>query len=128
VLESRSSHGYYVHVLCVCVCVCFVLSSASTGLRIGRSPMQAVLPKCLKGFTIANLIVNQKMAGGLIRVKTLYVPTRTLVTRSKNEWSCNSIPQYTSMAWCSVKAEGRLYLSPLPYPKRLVYLISCPCA
>jgi hypothetical protein len=37
-----------------------------------------------------------------------------LVPRSKNEWSYTSTPQYASMAWCSVKAQGQLY--PLPYP------------
>jgi len=26
------------------------------------------------------------------------------LTRSKNEWSYTSIPQYAFMAWCSVKA------------------------
>jgi hypothetical protein len=33
-----------------------------------------------------------------------------LVPRSKNEWSYTSTPQYTFMAWCSVKAQGQLYL------------------
>jgi hypothetical protein len=33
-----------------------------------------------------------------------------LVLRSKNTWSYASIPQYTFMAWFSVKAEGQLYL------------------
>jgi hypothetical protein len=28
----------------------------------------------------------------------------------KNEWSNTSIPQYAFMAWCSVKAQGKLYL------------------
>jgi hypothetical protein len=32
-----------------------------------------------------------------------------LVPRSKNEWSCTSILQYTFMAWCSIKAQGQLY-------------------
>jgi hypothetical protein len=36
-----------------------------------------------------------------------------LVPRSKNEWSYNSTPQYAFMVWCSVKAQGQLYL--LPY-------------
>jgi hypothetical protein len=27
----------------------------------------------------------------------------------KNEWSYTSTPQYTFMAWCSVKAQGQLY-------------------
>jgi hypothetical protein len=33
-----------------------------------------------------------------------------LAPRSKNEWSYTSTPQYASMAWCSVKAQGWLYL------------------
>jgi hypothetical protein len=33
-----------------------------------------------------------------------------LVPRSKNEWSYTSTPQYTFMAWCSVKVQGQLYL------------------
>jgi hypothetical protein len=33
-----------------------------------------------------------------------------LVPRSKNEWSYTSIPQYAFMAWCSVEAQGQLYL------------------
>jgi hypothetical protein len=37
-----------------------------------------------------------------------------LVLRSKYEWSCKSILQYAFMAWCSVKAQGQLYLYPLP--------------
>jgi hypothetical protein len=28
----------------------------------------------------------------------------------KNAWSYNSTPQYVFMAWCSVKAQGQLYL------------------
>jgi hypothetical protein len=34
---------------------------------------------------------------------------------SKNEWSYTSTPQYAFMAWRLVKAQGRLYLLPLPY-------------
>jgi hypothetical protein len=30
--------------------------------------------------------------------------------RSKNEWGYTSTPQYAFMAWCSVKAQRRLYL------------------
>jgi hypothetical protein len=30
----------------------------------------------------------------------------------KNEWCYTSTPQYTYMAWCSVKAQGQLYLYP----------------
>jgi hypothetical protein len=33
-----------------------------------------------------------------------------LVPRSKNEWIYTSTPQYAFMAWCSVKAQGQLYL------------------
>jgi hypothetical protein len=33
-----------------------------------------------------------------------------LVPRSKNAWSHISTPQYTFIAWCSVKAQGQLYL------------------
>jgi hypothetical protein len=33
-----------------------------------------------------------------------------LVPRTKNEWRCTSSPQYALMAWCSVKAQGQLYL------------------
>jgi hypothetical protein len=29
---------------------------------------------------------------------------------SKNEWSYTSIPQFTFMAWCLIKAQGQLYL------------------
>jgi hypothetical protein len=32
------------------------------------------------------------------------------VPRSKNKWSYTSIPQYTFIALCSVKAQGQLYL------------------
>jgi hypothetical protein len=32
-----------------------------------------------------------------------------LVLTSKNEWSYTSLPQYTFMAWCLVKAQGQLY-------------------
>jgi len=32
------------------------------------------------------------------------------VPRSKNEWSHTSTPQYAFMAWCSIKAQGHLYL------------------
>jgi len=28
----------------------------------------------------------------------------------KNVWSYTSIPQYAFMAWCSVEAQGQLYL------------------
>jgi len=34
-------------------------------------------------------------------------PSRTKV---KNAWSYTSAPQYTFLAWCSVKAQGQLYL------------------
>jgi len=34
-----------------------------------------------------------------------------LVPRSKNKWSYTSTPQYDFMAWCSVKAQGQLYLT-----------------
>jgi hypothetical protein len=34
-----------------------------------------------------------------------------LVPRSKNEWIYTSTPQYAFMAWCSVEAQGHLYLS-----------------
>jgi hypothetical protein len=33
----------------------------------------------------------------------------------KNMWSYTSTPQYASMAWCSVEAQGLLYLLPLLY-------------
>jgi hypothetical protein len=33
-----------------------------------------------------------------------------LVPKSKNEWSYTSTPQYAFMVWCSVKAQGQLYL------------------
>jgi hypothetical protein len=33
-----------------------------------------------------------------------------LVPSSKNEWSYTFTPQYAFMAWCSVKAQGQLYL------------------
>jgi hypothetical protein len=33
----------------------------------------------------------------------------------KSTWSYNSTPQYAFMAWCSVKAQGQLYLLPLSY-------------
>jgi hypothetical protein len=33
-----------------------------------------------------------------------------VMQRSKNEWSYTSTPQYAFMAWCSVKAQGQLYL------------------
>jgi hypothetical protein len=33
-----------------------------------------------------------------------------LVPRSKNEWNYTPTPQYSSMAWCSVKAQGQLHL------------------
>jgi hypothetical protein len=35
-----------------------------------------------------------------------------LVLRSKNELSYTSTPQYAFMAWCSVEAQGQLYLLP----------------
>jgi hypothetical protein len=37
-----------------------------------------------------------------------------LVPRSKKEWSYTSIPLYASVAWCSVKAQGQLYLLTSP--------------
>jgi hypothetical protein len=33
----------------------------------------------------------------------------------RNEWSYTSFSQFAFMAWCSVKAQGQLYLLPLPY-------------
>jgi hypothetical protein len=39
------------------------------------------------------------------------------VPRSKNAWSYTSTPQYAFMAWCSVKAQGRLYLYLYLMPK-----------
>jgi hypothetical protein len=33
-----------------------------------------------------------------------------IVPRSKNEWNYTSIPRYAFKAWCSVKAQGQLYL------------------
>jgi hypothetical protein len=33
-----------------------------------------------------------------------------LVSRSKNDWSYTLTSQYAFMAWCSVKAQGQLYL------------------
>jgi hypothetical protein len=39
-------------------------------------------------------------------------PYLHLLLRSKNEWSYTSA-QYVFMAWCSVKAQGQLYLYPL---------------
>jgi len=30
----------------------------------------------------------------------------------KNAWSYTSTPKYTFIAWCSVKAQGQLYLLP----------------
>jgi hypothetical protein len=35
----------------------------------------------------------------------------------KNAWSYTSTPQYAFMAWCSVKAQGQLYLL-APHPCR----------
>jgi len=33
------------------------------------------------------------------------------VPRSKNAWSYTSTPPYAFMTWCSVKAQGQLYLT-----------------
>jgi hypothetical protein len=33
----------------------------------------------------------------------------------ENAWSCISIPQYAFMAWCSVKAQGQIYLFEYSY-------------
>jgi hypothetical protein len=38
-----------------------------------------------------------------------YVDT-TLSAEVKNAWICISTPQYAFMAWCSLKAQGQLYL------------------
>jgi hypothetical protein len=38
----------------------------------------------------------------------------------KNAWSCTSAPQYAFMAWCTVKAQGQLYLSPLLLPCNVI--------
>jgi hypothetical protein len=35
------------------VCICVVLSCVGTGLGMSRSPVQGVLPKCLKGFIVS---------------------------------------------------------------------------
>jgi len=45
--------------------------------------------------------------------RLLYFPWSThllLLPRSKNAWSYTSTPKCASMAWCSVKAQGQLYL------------------
>jgi hypothetical protein len=38
----------------------------------------------------------------------------------KNAWSYTSAPQYTFMEWCSVKAQGQLYLLQLSYYRQKV--------
>jgi hypothetical protein len=45
------------------------------------------------------------------------------VPRSKNEWSYTPLPQYAFMAWCSVKAQGKVYLYLLPIVTPLIYNI-----
>jgi hypothetical protein len=42
-------------------------------------------------------------------------PSTPCSTEVKNPWSYTSTPQYSRMAWCSVKAEGQLYLTLLHY-------------
>jgi hypothetical protein len=38
------------------------------------------------------------------------------------------LPQYAFMAWCSVKAQGQVYLLPLPVPPRFPKLsLPIPC-
>jgi hypothetical protein len=43
----------------------------------------------------------------------------------KNAWSYTSSPQYAFMAWCSVKAQGQLYLLPLSYLIMQLFPIYC---
>jgi hypothetical protein len=45
------------------------------------------------------------------------------VPRSKNEWSYTSTAQYASMAWCSVKAQGQLYLYLLTQEMHDAYIL-----
>jgi hypothetical protein len=47
--ESRSRHGY------MCAFFCVVLSCVDRGLAVGRSPVQGVLPKCLKEFIVSEV-------------------------------------------------------------------------
>jgi hypothetical protein len=46
---------------------CVVLSCVGKGLVIGRSPIQGVLPKCLKEFIVSKFISNQNRPEGPIR-------------------------------------------------------------
>jgi hypothetical protein len=48
-----------------------------------------------------------------------------LVPRSNNAWSCTSTPQYAFMAWCSVKAQGHLYLYWLLVAAAAVDMVHC---
>jgi hypothetical protein len=45
-----------------------------------------------------------------------------LVPRSKNVWIYTSTPQYASMGWCSLKAQGQLYLFQFNFMFHLQYL------
>jgi hypothetical protein len=53
--------------------------------------------------------VSGVLSLGVKRTTDLHV-----VSRSKNEWSYTSTPQYAFIAWCLVKAQGQIYLY-LPY-------------
>jgi hypothetical protein len=46
-----------------------------------------------------------------------------LVARSKNERSYTSTPQYAFMEWCSVKAQGQLYLLPLIHKNNMEIVV-----
>jgi hypothetical protein len=43
---------------------CVVLSCAGGGLKMGRSPVQRVLPKCLDGFVVSEVSSESEQAIG----------------------------------------------------------------
>jgi len=48
----------------VCVCVCVLLPCVGRGIAVSRFPVQGVLPKCLKGFKVSEVIRESVKAEG----------------------------------------------------------------
>jgi len=81
---------------------CLVLSFVGRGLAMGRSSVQGVPQKCLKGFRVSELILNRDMLDGLMQFNEIgqevvthgkcFSPTSTSIVIVYGGTICVNIP------------------------------------
>jgi hypothetical protein len=108
--------------VCVCgVCVCNIrpysagLQAGLSGVRVRQGLGIFLFPKASRPALGPTQHYNQWVSRALsLGVKRSGCEADHSPTEVKNAWNSTPTLQYAFMAWCSVKAQGQVYILPLP--------------